>query len=218
MRLDRSIFKAIKGHTEDNPQDLVGILACVDSQEKMLLTHEELSGGLQRLIQGNQIAEVAPHKYVDTAGRTFSPSFSGLSAGDHERACQEYGRWFEEQARLAHNKEPSEDDFSSQKLVIRWKLSGNDYATDDDEDAAEVFAVQIERILDQTHRAEVNGFEFGPGYIDILIFGKETDDDTDEIYADIVSIFRSFGCPPGSNIIREYEGGDEIVSDTIPDD
>jgi hypothetical protein len=216
MSLDRSIFKAIKGHTEDKPQDLVGILAYVDSREKLLLTHEELSGGLERLIRGNQIAEVVPHKFVDTAGRPYSHNFSRLSLSDHEQACQAYRKWFEEQCRLFDNRESSEDDFSRQKVVIRWKLSGSDYATDDDEDSAEVFADQIEPILNQSHRAEVNGFEFGPGYIDILIFGKETDDDTDEIYADIVSAFRSFGCPPGSCIIREYEGRGEVVSDTIP--
>ena len=57
MRIDRNIFKAIKSHGETDPQDLVGILADVDSRERLLLTHEELSGGLQRLIESGQIAE-----------------------------------------------------------------------------------------------------------------------------------------------------------------
>lgn len=61
MNLDRDIFKAIKGHTETSPHDLVGILAYIDSQQKLLMTHEELSGGLQRLIDSGQIAEATPH-------------------------------------------------------------------------------------------------------------------------------------------------------------
>lgn len=46
MILDRGIFKAIKGHSETHPQDLVGILAYVDSHEKLVLTHEELAACL----------------------------------------------------------------------------------------------------------------------------------------------------------------------------
>ena len=83
MSFDRRILKAIKGHSETHPQDLVGILAYVDSQEKLVLTHEELSCGLQRLIESGQIAEATPHKYFDTAGQSHSRVFSGLSLQDH---------------------------------------------------------------------------------------------------------------------------------------
>lgn len=219
MSLDRRIFKAIEGHSETHPQDLVSILAYVDSRERLVLTHEELSGGLLRLIESGQIAEAKPHKYFDTAGQSHSREFSGLSLQDHEKACQAYRRWFEEQYRKLQNEEPSENDFTRQKIVIRWKLKGDEYATDDDEDASETLTEQIDPILKQNKRAEINGFEFGPGSIDILIFGKETDDDTDAIYADIVATFRAFKCPPGSCIIRQYEDRDEeVISDTVPDD
>ena len=219
MSFDRRILKAIKSHSETAPQDLVGILAYVDSQEKLVLTHEELSGGLQRLIESGEIAEATPHKYFDTAGQSHSRGFSGLSLQDHEEACQAYRKWFWEQYRKVQNKEPSEDDFTRQKIVIRWKLKGDEYATDADEDAAEALTEQIDSILRQNKRAEINGFEFGPGCIDILIFGKETDDDTDAIYAAIVATFRGFGCPPGSCVIRQYEYRDEeVISDTVPDD
>ena len=125
---------------------------------------------------------------------------------------------FSEEYRKIQDREPSEDDFTRQKIVIRWKLKGEEYATDDDEDAAEALTGQIDSILSQNERAEVNGFEFGPGCIDILVFGKETDDDTDAIYADIVAAFRAFGCPPGSCIMRQYEDRDEeLISDTVPD-
>jgi hypothetical protein len=219
MSLDRRIFKAIKGHSESNPQDLVSILAYVDSQERLVLTHEELSGGLQRLIESGQIAESRPHKYFDTAGQSHSRVFSGLSLQDHEEACQAYRKWFWEQGRKVQNRKPSGNDLTRQKIVIRWKLKGDEYATDADEDAAEALTEQIDPILRQNEQAEINGFEFGPGYIDILIFGRETDDDTDTVYADIVTAFRAFGCPPGSCIMRQYEDRDEeVISDTVPDD
>ncbi len=216
MSFDRRIFKAIKGHSETNPQDLVSILAYVDSQERLVLTHAELSG--ERLIESGQIAEATPHKYFDTSGQSYSRVFSGLSLQDHEEACQAYRKVFWEHYRKDQNKEPSEDDFTQQKIVIRWKLKGDEYATDADEDAAEALTERLDPILRLTNRAEINGFEFSPGYIDILIFGKETDDDTDAIYADIVATFRAFGCPPGSCVIRQYEDRDEeVISDTVPD-
>ena len=138
---------------------------------------------------------------------------------DHEEACQAYRKRFWEQYGKVQNEESSEDDFTRQKIVIRWKLKGDEYATDADEDAAEALTEQIDAILSQNKPAEINGFEFGPGYIDILIFGKETDDDTDAIYADIVAAFRAFRCPAGSCIIRQYEDkDDEVISDTVPDD
>jgi hypothetical protein len=219
MSLDRRIFKAIKGHSETHPQDLVSILAYIDSQEKLVLTHEELSGGLQRLIESGQIAEAIPHKYFDTVGQSHSRAFSGISLQDHEEACQAYLKLFSEQDREVQNERPSEDDFTRQKIVIRWKLKGDEYPTDADEDAAEALTKKVDSILRQNQRAEINGFEFGPGCIDILIFGKETDDDTDAIYGDILATFRVFGCPPGSCIVRQYEDRDEeVISDIVPDE
>jgi len=192
MSLDRSILKAIKGHTETQPQDLMSILAYVDSQERLVLTHQELSGGLQRLIASGQIAEATPHKYFDPAGQPHSREFSGLSLEDHKETCQAYHQWFEEQSRKLQNEEPSEADFTRQKIVLRWKFKDDEYATNADEDAAEALADHIDSTLNESKRAEINGFELGRGSIDILIFGKETDDDTDAIYADIAPVFRNF--------------------------
>ncbi len=218
MEFDRDIFKAIKGSTETQPQDLVGILAFVDSRQRLVLTHEELSGGLQRLIESGKIAEVAPCRYFDTAGQPHSRHFSGLSPEEHEQACDAYQKLFQEALRRLDDEE-SEDDFTRQKIVIRWKLDDDKFPDDDDEDAAEALAAWIDPILEKSQRAEINGFEMGLGSIDILIFGKETDDHTDAIYADIVAAFKAFGCPPGSCIIRQYEGRDEeVVSDIVPDE
>lgn len=219
MNLDRRIFKAIEGYSETHPQDLVTILAYVDSQEKLVLSHEELSGGLQRLIESGQIAEATTRKYFDTAGQSHSRKFSGVSLQDHEEACEAYRKWFSEALRRVEDKASAGDDLTRQKIVIRWKVRSDEYASDADEDAAGALAEQIDSLLSRDNRAEINGLEFGPDCIDILVFGKETDEDTDAIYADIAATFRAFGCPAGSCIIRHYVDRDEeVISDIVPGD
>lgn len=110
--------------------------------------------------------------------------------------------------------EDDDYDFTETPITIRWKLKDDQWPTDADEDAIEEFADQIGPILTASGRADLNGFECGPGLIDILIFGKETAD-TDAIYADIIDIFHSFGCPVGSYIIRNYKHQDDVISDII---
>jgi len=212
--LDRQIYKAIKGHTSANPQTLVGILAYVDSQEKMVMTHEELSGGLTRLMADGLIAEADKHQFFEVAGTSVRSTFSGLSPDEHETACRGYSQWFDAQL----ERDDPGADFTRQKLVIRWKLDGDSYGTDDDEDATEAFADAIEPAIENSGLAEINGFECGPGLIDILIFGKETDDDMDDIYPLVVDTFKSYGCPKGSCIIKCYgeaENRREVICDEI---
>ena len=212
--LDRRIFKAVKGHTSTQPQTLVGILAYVDSQEKMVMTHEEFSGGLTRLIDDGLIAEADTHQFFEVVGSIQPSTFSGLSPDEHESACRDYRKWFDEQLQ----RDDPGADFTRQKLVIRWKLDGDSYGTDDDEDATEAFANAIEPAIENSGLAEINGFENGPGLIDILIFGKETDDDMDDLYALIVDTFKAYGCPKGSCIIKCYgeaENRREVTCDEI---
>ena len=45
MDFDTRIFEAVEGGTLEKPHDLVQILANADSREKLVLSHEELSGG-----------------------------------------------------------------------------------------------------------------------------------------------------------------------------
>lgn len=88
-----------------------------------------------------------------------------------------------------------------------------------DEDAIEPLIEMISRTLEADGRAEVNGCEHGQGQIDVLIFGKETDPDTDDIDTMIRPIVTGFACPPGSCIIRQYEEPQrEVTSDLVPGD
>lgn len=110
-----------------------------------------------------------------------------------------------------------DDDFTRQKLVIRFKLNHNDFPNDDDEAHAEGLALRLQAMLTEDGRAEINGFELVAGWIDILIFGNETDYDTDAIYAKIAPIFLDYPCLKGSYIVRQYSelGEDTKLSDTI---
>ena len=109
-------------------------------------------------------------------------------------------------------------EFTRVKIVVRWSLPEHEFPTEDDQQAVEKLAERMDRILGQSTLAEVGGFQSGCGYIDILIHGKETDEDTDEIYSLIVDSFRGAGCPVGSCIIRRYrEPETEAVSDIIYD-
>jgi hypothetical protein len=216
FNLDHDIFKAIQGHTSDHPQDLVGILALVDVRQKTVLEHEELESGLRRLIQAGQIAEAAPLHYYESAAPPQERQFSGITVEEHRQACEAYLKWFWGTDLEAESAEPTKDEFSRKKIVIHWSAAGDRHPSEEEQDAAEALAEQLDSRLASTGQAEIIGFERGPGSIDLLIFGRETDEDVDEIYHLIAPAFREFGCPPGSCIIRCYrDRGEELVSDKI---
>ncbi len=218
MDVQRDIYKAIKGYTKSNPQNIVGILGAVDARQKLLLTYEELCAGLKGLIEAGKIIEISPTQFCENkdASKISKVShFAGFSFKEFEQACDEYSKMMERFMKEIENNE-GEDDFGVQKIVIRWKLSGNNYATEDDEDRVEEFAEKIDEILQKDSRAEVNGFEYGPGQIDVLIFGSEKNENTDDIYLKIVNVFKAYGCPIGSSIIRNYlKNNEEVESDEI---
>ncbi|MBM84015.1 MAG: hypothetical protein CMJ78_25965 [Planctomycetaceae bacterium] len=142
-------------------------------------------------------------------------TFSGITESDHINALEVYRDWF--QRELANlGDEPDEDDFVWQKLILRWATPNDQWPTDDDEDSAMELAKVIDPIIGQSGLGEINGFEHGAGQIDVLIFGKATDSDVDQIYELLAPAFREFECPAGSRIIRVYnERNDEVESDIV---
>jgi hypothetical protein len=213
--LDRRIFQTIRGHTADSPQTLMGIIGGVDASERLILTHEELSGGLQRLISDGHIAEIERHRFCDSSNGDRPNTFSGVTESAYAAAVAEYRDWFKRQLDEL-DEEPSEDDFVWQKLALRWATPNNRWPTAEDEDGAEQLADKIEPIIEQSGLGHINGYEHGGGHIDILIFGKATDSDVDQIYDLLAPTFRDFDCPPGSRIVRRYnERNEEIESDVV---
>ena len=215
--LDRSIFKTVRGHTPANPQTLMGIIAGVDASERLVLTHEELASGLERLLSAGYIAETQPHRFCDASNGNSPSAFSGITESDYAVAVEEYRNWFQQHLDDLDD-ELGEDGFVWKKLVLRWTTPNNRWPTDDDEDGAEQLAASLDPIVAQSGLGEINGFEQGAGHIDLLIFGKATDSDVDQIYELLAPAFRAFKCPAGSRIIRFYRERDEkIESDVVPD-
>lgn len=110
-----------------------------------------------------------------------------------------------------------DEGLTRQKIIIRFRLSHNDWHTAEDENDATRLAMRLDSVLTEDGRAEINGFEFMAGWIDILIFGSETDEDTNAIYETVAPIFRAYPCLEGSHIVRLYGNLGEVtkVSDTI---
>ena len=137
--LDRRIFKTIRKHTVENPQTLVGIIGGVDAQERIMLTHRELAGGLERLVGVGYVAEVDGNKYYDATGSEgHATTFSGLTESEHTAAAAEYQRLVRKFL-ATMDEEPGEDDFVWLKLALRWAISGSGSATDEDEDGTDPF-------------------------------------------------------------------------------
>jgi hypothetical protein len=214
--LDRDILKAIAGYSEQSPQDLPGILAAVDALQHSILTHEELTSGLARLIEAGHVVEAGNFRYFAPESPPAVRSFSVVPHDEYVRACDAYHEIFSAALQELESRAPSPEDKTRQKIVVRWSLPGQRYASDADEDAIEPLIEMIAQALEADGRAEVIGCENGPGLIDVLVFGKETEDDTDDLYAIIRPIVTSFACPPGSCIIRQYEDQKrEVTSDVV---
>ncbi len=58
------------------------------------MSHDELSGGLQRLIDQGSIAESERHKFYEVTDAAAPRTFSGLTLDEHRRACATYQKWF----------------------------------------------------------------------------------------------------------------------------
>lgn len=91
---DELVLDAIRGHTVDRPQSLEGILEAVDARMKLVLSREELSGSLERLIAAGQVREGPRHHFFQRTGSGERHVFSGITADEHRIACERYRRVF----------------------------------------------------------------------------------------------------------------------------
>jgi hypothetical protein len=94
VQFDDYILEAVRGTTRERPQDLIGILYHVDGRMKLVMSQDELSGGLQRLIEQGSIAESERHKFYEVTDGVAPRTFSGLTLDEHRRACEAYQKWF----------------------------------------------------------------------------------------------------------------------------
>ena len=94
MSFDTRILEAVNGSTREKPKDLASILAYVDFRERLLLTHQEMAGGLCRLVEQGLIAEVADHRFHEVAPTGTPGAFSGLTPEKYQQACEAYQERF----------------------------------------------------------------------------------------------------------------------------
>jgi hypothetical protein len=109
-----------------------------------------------------------------------------------------------------------EDEDSGRPLVaVRWGIPSGK-RSEADEEAAEKLAEELAPLIPSVANAEIAGFEDGNDHIDIMIWGEGTDEEIDQIYRTVTPLFRRYGCPPGSRLIRYYNDGSwELVSDEV---
>lgn len=104
MQFDDLILEAVRGATRERPRDLTDILFYVDSRMRLVLSRDELSGGLQRLIEQGRIAESDRHEFYEVTDGVAPRTFSGLTPDEHRRACQAYNKGFWKKYRELHKK------------------------------------------------------------------------------------------------------------------
>lgn len=196
---DQLIYEAIQSSTPSGPCDLVYIFGYVDGRDKSVLSHDQLNGGLQRLIEDGRIKEIIPHKFILTKGEEAS-SFSGLSIPQYEQACLDYLDYFEKIAG-PRDDDDEDDGLDFQKVLIMWKLPSGQSANFEDLDKVQGLVNELMKVLDKD---EAGIFDFGgiEGFIEVPIYGKEGDEATDAIYSLIIDVFNAYPTPAGSHIVR----------------
>ena len=94
MQLDNYIFEALRGSTKAHPQDLVDVLYHVDGRMKLVMSLDELAGGLLRLIEQGKIGESDRHRFYEITDGTPPKPFSGLTLDEYRQVCEAYQKWF----------------------------------------------------------------------------------------------------------------------------
>lgn len=221
MYLEQAVFRAIEHHTRDKPANLINIIATVDARERLVITHDELEGCLSDLYAQNRIGQVSVTQYYQlTEDEKNCEAFTPITDSDYEKALYQYREMVDEFLFKLERGEfdEEEDRFGYKKITVRWQLAHGDFPTDEDEDEVDGFAWKLDEALAKSGCAEINGYEYARGAIDILIFGNRTNENTDEAYDAIIPVFRAYKVPKGSCIIRHYvENGKEKekISDKV---
>ncbi len=221
MYLEHDVFKTIEHHTKDKPANLINIIATVDARERIVISHDELEGCLCDLYAQNRIGQVSVTQYYELEeGVKNCEAFKPITGNDYAKALNSYREMVDEFLfKLERGEFDDEDDkFGYQKLIVRWQLSHGESPTDEDQDEVDAFAWKMDEALAKAGSAEINGYEYGKGHIDILIFGNKTNENTEQAYHAIIDIYKSYKIPKGSYIIRYYVKNrkeEEKISDKI---
>lgn len=215
--LDRSIYLAIRGSTRTTPASLSQILDGVDAQERLVLSHDELAGGLERLIADGYVGEAAHLLFFDPAPLDSGHrEFSGISEVDYresvDRYVQEGNRLI---AELLGEVDAGCAPATELAVSIVWPVGEGEYPTDADANAAIPLLEAIAEAVEPTGLAHAAGFEYGPGALRIFLWATEASVDREAVRAVVAPIVSAFPCPVGTLIIRHDGPGQEVVSDVM---
>ena len=156
-RFEDDVYSALRRASPDDPVGVVHILEAVDARQRMVLERDELNAALAALIVRGTAQQVRLGAYA--AGRG-SQAFVPIEQDDFDAAVREYQASFAG-ATVAE----VDDDGTLVKLCFdTTNRSPSEAALDEFTDALE------DRIGDI---ADVLGFEFGPGVIELHILVEE---------------------------------------------
>lgn len=96
MNLDKEIFEAVSGSPVEKPTTLWQIIGYVDSRQRLMISYDELFGGLKRLFEARRIGEVDGKYFAMTSEYAASSprDFKGFSQETFKKAQKEYRKRF----------------------------------------------------------------------------------------------------------------------------
>jgi hypothetical protein len=211
--LDKAILKALRKTTRDRPANLVQIMGAIDAREKLLISFDELSGGLRRLIEAGKVGEAKPLHFYEPQRGESGMTFSGLTEEEYKVANRSYRDMFQKALKELENAPEVED---GPLIVCQLMFHDGTGWSDEAEEAAENLAEQMNHALPDVANADIIGFEPSSGQINILIYGAGTNAEVDLVYDAISPFFRAFPLQHGSSIIRYYDSRQrEVESDLV---
>lgn len=203
---EREVYQAVEGRGPGQAIDLAGIIGVVDELDHGILTREELVDALRRLHRRGKVAEYGHHLYYDpsTTRGTAPRGLSPITDWDLERACAEYAARFEGPRGRGGDEEPAPPGGA---VVVSLRLAHGLHPAAGDEAVAERLAEVIDEALAPPGDAEVDGFEHGPGVVEILVRPAGEAADLRAAGARVVAALRSAACPPGCSVLQEDAEG-----------
>lgn len=163
------MLSALRGTSAARPLTVANLLAAVDAREHVILTREELNGALARLIGDGKAHELESGRYA--AGRG-SGAFTPVDEASFERAVAEH-------TGEPGSPESEDDDGDSVRLLVRFHCGD---ARPSDTELDELSDTLEDAVGD---RADLLGFELGPGVVELHLAVDE-DESSDEIVRALV--------------------------------
>ncbi|HEY1406225.1 MAG TPA: hypothetical protein VF857_06420 [Spirochaetota bacterium] len=215
MDFTDDIKQILKNTSQDSPIGIKTLIQAVDARQRMIISYGELVHDLQFLFDANFAGQKSPSLFYKLKAdeknkgpfRIFSEDEFAISLIEYQSDAREFV--------IDDTADDNDDEkYGFLKVTIRWKLSHDEMPEIEDEDIVDDFTLSLENELAKTSVAEVNGYEMTPGFVDIVVYGGETDKNTDDVYRAVTAVYKKWEIPSGSYIIKHY-ADKEVISDKV---